>query len=206
MVGGETLFGSNPDYQVFAFSKSAEQFPDAHLGCGYFGPKGHAVIAAEVTNQRHTVEESIFFRTVVKLVDLPRRWDSIGKEFITAEHFAIYILVPHIGASLISVDLDISLQDAVNVLIDSREYGRVNHPEQGEASIPTPPNDTTSQLPRHRKKNVNLKPVLNQKPTSKKNPKSEKKAKKAASAATSSETHQYQTRRRAKEPKEPFIF
>ncbi|KAJ7865057.1 hypothetical protein B0H13DRAFT_2353250 [Mycena leptocephala] len=146
------------DYQVFAFSKSAEQFPDAQLGCGYFGPKGHAIIVAEVKNCHHTVPESAFFRPIVKLVDLPRRWDSIGKEFITAEHFATYVLVPHIAASLISVDLDISLQSAVNVLIDSREYGCVNHPEQGEASIPTPPNDTTSQPPRHRKKNVNLKP------------------------------------------------
>ncbi|KAJ7933298.1 hypothetical protein B0H13DRAFT_1856322 [Mycena leptocephala] len=145
------------DYQVFAFSKSTEQFPDVQLGCGYFGPKGHAVIAAHVKNQRHTVEESIFFRTVVKLVDLPRRWDSIGKESITAEHFATYVLVPYIAASLISVDLDISLQDAVNVLIDSREYGRVNHPEQSEASIPTLPNEGPTQPPRHRKKNVNLK-------------------------------------------------
>ncbi|KAJ7897978.1 hypothetical protein B0H14DRAFT_2557491 [Mycena olivaceomarginata] len=92
--------------EVFAFSKSAEQFPDAQLGCGYFGLKGHPVIAAEVRNQRHTVKESISFENVVKLVDLPRRWDSIGKEFITR-------LVPHIAASLMSVDLDISLQDTV---------------------------------------------------------------------------------------------
>jgi hypothetical protein len=86
------------------------------------------------------------------LVDKPQKWDEIEDEsdLIERKQFLEFILIPHIAASLIAQDLNINLQAAVEVLIESGDYGHnVN------SNVPALPKGP-SHPPRHRK-SVNLK-------------------------------------------------
>jgi hypothetical protein len=127
-----------------------------------FGPKGHAVIKAALrTLHRESKDEldedddeNILYTTLSQVVDKPKPWDTFddASNLISPKKFLQFISVPHIAASLISEDLEISLHDAVEVLIDSRNFGcifQADSPEKVDIIV-TATNDPT-QPPRHRK-------------------------------------------------------
>ncbi|KAJ7862492.1 hypothetical protein B0H14DRAFT_3444675 [Mycena olivaceomarginata] len=90
--------------------------------------------------------------TLFSQVDKPQKWDGIEDEsdLIERKEFLEFILIPHIAASLIAQDLNINLQAAVEVLMESGDYGQNVNPY-----VPAPPNGP-SHPPRHCK-SVNLK-------------------------------------------------
>ncbi|KAJ7474373.1 hypothetical protein B0H11DRAFT_2236067 [Mycena galericulata] len=77
---------------------------------------------------------------------------------ISPRKFSKFILVPHVAACLIDEDLKIALNDAVEVLESSSEYGRLFNGDLPEkVDIVLAVNPESSQHPRHRKSAVNLK-------------------------------------------------
>lgn len=146
---------------MFYFSVSTAQEP--HVAS--FGPKGVFIIQ-ETLKQFDTNDEQAennLHTTLSLLVDRPQIWDKCddngNSNFMSTRKFSKFILIPHIAASLISQDLEISLRDAVEILEDSRPYGLLFNADLPEkVDIVVPSNDAPSQPPRHRKKPVvNLK-------------------------------------------------
>ncbi|KAJ7817601.1 hypothetical protein B0H14DRAFT_2601895 [Mycena olivaceomarginata] len=99
-----------------------KQFRNVRLGCGYRKP-GSATFRSIIPSNMEQIplSKSHSGSDECQLVDLPRRWDEIDQELITPEEFASFVLIPHVAASLISDDLNISLHDAVEGTIVSGE-------------------------------------------------------------------------------------
>ncbi|KAJ7124119.1 hypothetical protein C8R43DRAFT_1241007 [Mycena crocata] len=148
-------------YEVFAFTKSSARFKSAELGCGYFGPKGSVIIQETLKSfeQEEDVDNALY-ATLSELVDKPSPWDQFddSSNLISPKKFSEFILIPHIAASLISQDLEISLSAAVEVLEDSANYGTLFNgdiPEKVDIIV-TPDAVSSEQPPRHRKGAVKL--------------------------------------------------
>ncbi|KAJ7456341.1 hypothetical protein B0H11DRAFT_2321607 [Mycena galericulata] len=162
-------------YKVFAFSRSSKKFDNGNLGCGYFGPKGQNVIESTLQALSKGNDEDItsndLYATLSQLLDTPKPWDLYDEtsNLISPRKFSKFILVPHVAAYLIAEDLEITLNDAVEVLENSSEYGRLfngNLPEKVDIVLAV--NPESSQPPRHRKSAVNLKPAAREKKYAKK--------------------------------------
>ncbi|KAJ7626810.1 hypothetical protein FB45DRAFT_55269 [Roridomyces roridus] len=92
------------------------------------------------------------YHTLSELTDLPQPWDQYDEtsNLIPLSRFHDVVLIPHIVASLISEDLNIPLDEAVEMLGKSRKYGLVFHstrPVKVDVIVPA----SSSQPPRHRK-------------------------------------------------------
>ncbi|KAJ7045033.1 hypothetical protein C8F04DRAFT_1067474, partial [Mycena alexandri] len=119
------------DYKVWAFSRTSSRFPSANLGCGYFGPRGLAIITHTLKHIEQEVDEdedcieNRLFATISSLIDTPNNWDEYDDEsnLISPTKFTKFILIPHVAASLIAEDLEIELYEAVNILQLSQQYG-----------------------------------------------------------------------------------
>ncbi|KAJ7478820.1 hypothetical protein B0H11DRAFT_2194155 [Mycena galericulata] len=98
--------------------------------------------------------------TLFQFLDTPEPWDlyDVTSNHISPRKFSS--LVPHVAAHLIAEDLEITLNDAVEVLENSNECGPVD--------IVLATNPESSQSPRHRKSAVNLKPAVREKKSAKK--------------------------------------
>lgn len=127
-----------------------------------FGPKGQAVIKDALRRFQderkdeddEDDEENMLYTTLSQLVDQPKPWDTFddASNLISLKKFTKFILVSHIAASLISEDLEISLHDAVEVLIDSRNVGLIFQPDSGDnVDIIVTATNYPTQPPRHRK-------------------------------------------------------
>ncbi|KAJ7508163.1 hypothetical protein B0H11DRAFT_1902479 [Mycena galericulata] len=136
------------DHKVFAFSRSPSKFKYANLGCGYFSPKGLFIIKSTLKELAKNNDDddvaNTLYDTLSQLADEPKSWDAFddSSNLISPAKFLEFILVPHVAASLISEDLEISL--------------RVNGDEPQKVDIVVPVRNVASQPPRHRKP-VNLK-------------------------------------------------
>ncbi|KAJ7442918.1 hypothetical protein B0H11DRAFT_2291927 [Mycena galericulata] len=151
-------------FKVFAFSRSSNRFDNGHLGCGYFGPKGQNVIEstlqALLKNDDQDKMSNDLYATLSQLLDTPKLWDQYDEtsNLISPRKFSKFILVPHIAAWLIAEDLEISMNNAVEVLENSNKYGRLFNGDLPEkVDIVVAVNPESSQPPRHRKPAVNLK-------------------------------------------------
>ncbi|KAJ7936472.1 hypothetical protein B0H13DRAFT_1853537 [Mycena leptocephala] len=134
----------------------ATQMHDADLLS--FGPKGYHIIKAAVQksdptygDDDHALAYSLC-STLFSLVDKTSKMDGIEDEsdLIERKQFLEFILIPHIAASLIAQDLNINLQAAVEVLMESGDYGHNVNPY-----VPAPPKGPSH--PPHHRKSVNLK-------------------------------------------------
>ncbi|KAJ7929410.1 hypothetical protein B0H13DRAFT_2310560 [Mycena leptocephala] len=149
------------DFKVFAFSRSSAKFATANLGVGYFGPKGYAVILAALKSTKNRAWQdkdetaNDLYPTLAELTDIPEDWDEFddASNLISTNEFVKFILIPHVAATLISQDLQISLQDAVTVLEDSAVYGNLFNGDLPENVDHVIPSDIRSfqLLPRQRK-------------------------------------------------------
>ncbi|KAJ7461289.1 hypothetical protein B0H11DRAFT_2312751 [Mycena galericulata] len=151
-------------FKVFAFSRSSNRFDIGNLGCGYFGPKGQNIIESTLQalskNDDQDKLSNDLYATLSQLLDTPKPWDQYDEtsNLISPRKFSKFILVPHIAAWLIAEDLEISMNDAVEVLINSNEYGRLFNGDLPEkVDIVVAANPESSHPPRHRKPAVNLK-------------------------------------------------
>ncbi|KAJ7441936.1 hypothetical protein B0H11DRAFT_2251779 [Mycena galericulata] len=105
----------------------------AELGkrCGYFGPKGRAILTSAID---HIISEALhpdqIFQTTASLIDAPHKWDKgdPNSEMIYPSDFIDYILVPHAAAVLISYDLEINFEAALKVLSARSDFGDVSNP------------------------------------------------------------------------------
>ncbi|KAJ7028052.1 hypothetical protein C8F04DRAFT_1120363 [Mycena alexandri] len=119
------------DYKVWAFSRASSRFPSADLGCGYFGPRGLAIIKHTLKHIEQEVDEdedcieNRLFATISSLIDTPNNWDEYDDEsnLISPTKFTKFILIPQVAASLIAEDLEIELHEAVDILQLSQQYG-----------------------------------------------------------------------------------
>ncbi|KAJ7436752.1 hypothetical protein B0H11DRAFT_2206881 [Mycena galericulata] len=93
--------------------------------------------------------------TLFQFLDTPKPWDlyDVTSNHISPRKFSS--LVPHVAPHLIAEDLEITFNDAVDVLESSNEGVLAANPE-------------SSQSPRHRKSAVNLKPAVREKKSAKK--------------------------------------
>ncbi|KAJ7449360.1 hypothetical protein B0H11DRAFT_2332341 [Mycena galericulata] len=162
-------------FKVFAFSRSSNRFDIGNLGCGYFGPKGQNIIESTLQalskNDDQDKLSNDLYATLSQLLDTPKPWDQYDEtsNLISPRKFSKFILVPHIAAWLIAEDLEISMNDAVEVLINSNEYGRLFNGDLPEkVDIVVAANPESSHPPRHRKPAVNLKPTAREKKSAKK--------------------------------------
>ncbi|KAJ7444598.1 hypothetical protein B0H11DRAFT_2277020 [Mycena galericulata] len=151
-------------FKVSAFSRSSKKFDNGHLGCGYFGPKGQNIIESTLQalskNDDEDKMSNDLYTTLSQLLDTPKPWDQYDdtSNLISPCKFSKFILVPHIAAWLIAEDLEISMNDAVEVLKNSNEYGELFNGDLPEkVDIVVAANPESSQHHRHRKPAVNLK-------------------------------------------------
>ncbi|KAJ7436329.1 hypothetical protein FB451DRAFT_1454776 [Mycena latifolia] len=159
-------------YKVFAFSRSAAPFGSAYLGCGYFGPKGHDIIERTIDTLLADKEfDYMLYETLAPLIDMPCNWDKYddSSNLISVAKFKKFIVIPHVAATLISKDLKIGMDDALQVLKESREYGELINIIDIEESVdsvetvaarktaaPKMETDKPSEPPRHRKVSLQL--------------------------------------------------
>ncbi|KAJ7458710.1 hypothetical protein B0H11DRAFT_2317798 [Mycena galericulata] len=151
-------------YKVFAFSRSSNRFNNGNLGCGQYDL------------QRPT---QLYLNSLTRPKGQP--WDLYDETSnrISPRKFSKFILVPHVAACLIAEDLEITLNDTVEVLESSSEYGRLFNGDLPEkVDIVLAVNPESSQHPRHRKSAVNLKKDV-EKPKKSKSPKKSKEKGKA---------------------------
>ncbi|KAJ7478792.1 hypothetical protein B0H11DRAFT_2233938 [Mycena galericulata] len=139
-------------YKVFAFSRSSNKFENGNLGCRYFGPKGQNVIESTLQALSDGNDEDMtsndLYATLSQLLDTPgpQPWDLYDET--SKSYFSAQVLK----------DLEITLNDAVEVLENSSEYGRLFNGDLPEkVHIVLAVNPESSQPPRHRKSAVNLK-------------------------------------------------
>ncbi|KAJ7467302.1 hypothetical protein B0H11DRAFT_2239542 [Mycena galericulata] len=100
------------------------------------------------------------YTTLSQLLDTTQPWDLYDdtSNLISPRKFSKFILVPHLAACLITEDLEITLNDAVEVLENSNEYSRLFNGDLPEkVDIVVAANPESSQPPRHRKPAFNLK-------------------------------------------------
>ncbi|KAJ7466346.1 hypothetical protein FB451DRAFT_1561113 [Mycena latifolia] len=211
-------------YKAFAFSRSAAPFGSAYLGCGYFGPKGHDVIERSIDTLLADKEfDYMLYETLAPLIDMPCNWDKYddSSNVISVAKFQKFIVIPHVAATLISKDLKIGMDDALQVLKESREYGELINVIDTEENVdsveaaaarktaaPKTETDKPSEPPRHRKvslqKNEGVRPkkedVPDGKPNKKQNPMDAKEKKSLPKKPPTDEppSHNYETRRKSK--------
>ncbi|KAJ7480383.1 hypothetical protein B0H11DRAFT_1915908 [Mycena galericulata] len=169
-------------YKVFAFSRSPNKFDNGNLGCGYFATALvqrdqscknviESTLQALSKGNDEDITSNDLYATLSRLRDTPQPWDLYDEtsNLISPRKFSKFILVPHVAAYLIAEDLEITLNDAVEVLENSSEYGRLFNGDLPEkVDIVLTANPESSQPPRHRKSAVNLKPAAREKKSAKK--------------------------------------
>ncbi|KAJ7476819.1 hypothetical protein B0H11DRAFT_1917254 [Mycena galericulata] len=168
--------------KVFAFSRSSTKFENGNLGCGDFGPKGQNVIETTLQalsdGNAEGMTSNDLYASLSQLLDTPQPWDF-------KSYFSVQVLK----------DLEIDLNEAIEVLENSGEYGRLFNrdlPEKMDIGLAV--NPESSQPLRHRKSAVNLKPAAREKKSAKvvekpKKSKSPKKSKQKGKAEVKIPVH-----------------
>ncbi|KAJ7187058.1 hypothetical protein C8R46DRAFT_1274095 [Mycena filopes] len=155
------------NHRVYAFSRSSTGFATAEMGCGYFGPRGLAIIQAALKTlnkgeEDDTVENDLY-RAIADAADIPVNWDEYEDDsnLISLSKFTKYVLIPHVAASLIAEDLELELGPAVEVLLKSQEYGLFFNADIPEKiDILVSPIHADHRPPRHRKDATRLTGML----------------------------------------------
>ncbi|KAJ7465387.1 hypothetical protein B0H11DRAFT_2197791 [Mycena galericulata] len=132
-------FLSKIGYKVFAFGRAPSgSFSEAaELGkrCGYFGPKGRAILTSAIDD---IISEALhpdqIYQTTASLINTPHEWDKEdpNSETISPSDFIDYILVPHAATVLIADDLEIDFEAALEVLSASSDFGDLSNLDPGD--------------------------------------------------------------------------
>ncbi|KAF7371885.1 hypothetical protein MVEN_00045800 [Mycena venus] len=129
-------------YKVHAFSLaeigSFSPGADSAARCGYFGPRGKAVIMSTLENfiQDRLAPEQIY-QTIACLHDTPEQWDEPDEDFtlMSDVQFLEYILAPFVAVSLIWDNFECDLVCAIEIMRASSEFGDLFH---SDMLVPSP--------------------------------------------------------------------
>ncbi|KAJ6494483.1 hypothetical protein C8R45DRAFT_177297 [Mycena sanguinolenta] len=125
-----SLFLDRISYKVHAFSRAPigtfASAADQALRCGYYGPKGHAILISII---EESLEESIdpeqIYQTIATLKDKPEPWDQEDATFSlpSTPQFIYYVLAPFAATVLIAEDLDVDFDVALTIMQQSSDFG-----------------------------------------------------------------------------------
>ncbi|KAJ6529818.1 hypothetical protein B0H19DRAFT_1193307 [Mycena capillaripes] len=121
-------------YKVHAFSLaemgSFSPGADNAARCGYFGPRGKAVIVSILENFiQDKIAPDQIYQTIACVHDTPEHWDKADQDFtlMSDPQFIEYVLAPFVAASLISDDFKCDLDCAIEIMRASSEFGDLFH-------------------------------------------------------------------------------
>ncbi|KAJ7937740.1 hypothetical protein B0H13DRAFT_2302564 [Mycena leptocephala] len=104
--------------------------------------------------------ENSLYSTLSALIDTPQPWDDFDESsnLLSFKKFTDYVLIPHVAATLISEDMECSLEDTLDILDDSRRCGQILFPDSVKKAdvFVTPMNALPPTAPPRHRKQVNL--------------------------------------------------
>ncbi|KAF8171398.1 hypothetical protein K438DRAFT_2024063 [Mycena galopus ATCC 62051] len=119
-------------FKVHAFSRSPllgfSPKADKAARCGYFGPKGQAIIFHTINKLLdESVSDAQLETTISSLEDTPEQWDQGDPQHTlpTNAHFIHYILAPLAATLLISDDFKTDFASAHSIMLASSDYGDI---------------------------------------------------------------------------------
>ncbi|KAJ7493267.1 hypothetical protein B0H11DRAFT_1911193 [Mycena galericulata] len=141
-------FLTHIEYKVFTFSRSSKNLRMVTSAAD-------TLIQTDIDNDEDMSSNDLY-ATLSQLLDTRQPWDLYDEtsNLISPRKFLNLILILHL---LIAKDLEITMNDAVEVLENSSEYGRLFSGDLPEKVDIVAANPQSSQPPRHRKPAVNLK-------------------------------------------------
>ncbi|KAJ6541384.1 hypothetical protein B0H19DRAFT_315291 [Mycena capillaripes] len=98
--------------------------------CGYFSPRGKAVIVSILENFiQDKIAPDQIYQTIACVHDTPEHWDKADQDFtlMSDPQFIEYVLAPFVAASLISDDFECDLDCAIEIMRASSEFGDLFH-------------------------------------------------------------------------------